>query len=182
MHTCMEHVNLIVFAILISRICVDPLYVVLVGKRTRRAARRNCFMARPTVCWSPKPSTSDGWSVTICQSGKKCWLAKNMSVGKDMTILSNCWSAKKSRSGMTFANWTFGDRQGRSAIPFPDQLSVSESGFPNQLVCWGSCAVVQCVIRILNKFPNKWCNRIHLIFQIYFLQNLIHFMSRNEGV
>jgi hypothetical protein len=43
---------------------------------------------------------------------------------------------------MVFADRTYGDRHGWSAKLIPDQLSVDESGFPNQFICWGCNAVV----------------------------------------
>jgi hypothetical protein len=56
--------------------------------------------------------------------------------------VSNCFSAIQSRSGMTFADRTYGDRQGRSAKTIPDQLLVVETSFPHQFVGRRSSAVV----------------------------------------
>jgi hypothetical protein len=58
-----------------------------------------------------------------------------MLVGKDFPVLSDSWSANICWSGKTFADRTYSDRHGWSAILIPDRLSVGESGFPDQLVC-----------------------------------------------
>jgi hypothetical protein len=77
-----------------------------------------------------------------CWSGKNGRSAKKMLVGKDLGVASNRRSVNQSRSGKAFADRTYGDRQCRSAILIPDRLSVGEGRFPDQLVCWGSYAVV----------------------------------------
>jgi hypothetical protein len=51
---------------------------------------------------------------------KKTFVGKEMSVGKGFNLGTDSQSVKKYRSGKIFANRTFSDRQGRSAIPFPD--------------------------------------------------------------
>jgi hypothetical protein len=65
-----------------------------------------------------------------------------MSVGKGCPVLSYNRSVNICRSGKTIADWTYGVQQGWSAKLIPDQLSVGESGFSDQLVCRGCSAVV----------------------------------------
>jgi hypothetical protein len=65
-----------------------------------------------------------------------------MLVGKDLLVVPNCWSVNICQSGNTFADWTYGDKQGWSTILIPDLLSNDESGIPDQLVCWQYNVVV----------------------------------------
>jgi hypothetical protein len=74
--------------------------------------------------------------------GKKYLSVKKTSVGKDLPVVSNCWSVNICQSGKAFADRTYGDRLGWSAILIPDRLSVDESGISDQLVCWQCNAVV----------------------------------------
>ena len=59
-----------------------------------------------------------------------------MLVGKTSVLVTD------SRSGKTFADCTYGDRQGRSGKHFPDRLSVVVNSFPNQFCCQEFRAVV----------------------------------------
>jgi hypothetical protein len=111
-------------------------------KKHRPTVRREHSMARAMESWSGNITLSDIRSANKCWSRKQCRLTKKTSVGKALRIVSNRRSANLCRSGKTFADRTYSDRHCRSAKLIPDRLSVGVSGFSDQLVCWGSSAVV----------------------------------------
>jgi hypothetical protein len=57
-------------------------------------------------------------------------------------VVSNYRSANICQLGKAFADRTYGDWLGWSAIHIPNRLSVNESGISNQLVCCQYNAVV----------------------------------------
>jgi hypothetical protein len=74
--------------------------------------------------------------------GKQTSDGNKMFVGKTFLPLTRSRSVKICWSGKTFADWTYSDQQCWSAKLIPDQLSVGEGGFSDQLVCRGCSAVV----------------------------------------
>jgi hypothetical protein len=99
-------------------------------------------MFRPTEGWSVKVNPICQFVGKKRRSVKKYQSVKKKSVGKDLLVVSNYRSANICRSGKAFADRTYGDRLGWSAIHIPNRLSVNESGISNQLVCWQYNAVV----------------------------------------